>query len=58
MTHPLRPFGIVSETVPADCGWTPKQQAALIWQMHGREVTALSSSQASIGNKVIYRLQL
>jgi hypothetical protein len=40
------------------CGWTPVQQAALIWQMHGREVTALSSSQASIGNKVIYRSQL
>jgi Protein of unknown function (DUF3631) len=39
------------------CGWTPVQQAALIWQMHGREVTALGPNQASIGNKVIYRLQ-
>jgi hypothetical protein len=40
------------------CGWTSTQQAALICQMRGREVTALSPNQASIGNKVIYRFQL
>jgi len=39
-------------------GWSAAQQAALILQLHGREVQRLTGAQAVLGNKVLYRLQL
>src|SRR5262245_9936563 len=38
--------------------WTVAQEAELIWQLRGREVKQLTSAQAVVGNKVIYRAQL
>jgi hypothetical protein len=38
--------------------WTPAQEAGLIWQARGLEVKQLTSAQAVVGNKVIYRFQL
>jgi hypothetical protein len=36
--------------------WTATQEASLIWQLCGREVKQITSAQAVVGNKVIYRL--
>jgi hypothetical protein len=43
---------------PQRAEWTAAQEANLIWQLCGREVKQLTSAQALVGNKVIYRSQL